>query len=125
MDNYNSTQQGWQCPICKRVYSPYTMMCCYCGGNTVISTGRTVDTGVIDIDWPKHESATTPIYKPQYDDFTSISTGYATYIAEDMRTCNNCKHNAGLPRNNGTMEYNGACKNCIAKDKWEQKDGEE
>ena len=25
-------QQGWQCPICKRVYSPMTPMCYYCGG---------------------------------------------------------------------------------------------
>ena len=24
---------GWVCPTCKRVYSPFTMMCPYCGGN--------------------------------------------------------------------------------------------
>lgn len=24
-------QQGWQCPICKKVYSPTTIMCLYCG----------------------------------------------------------------------------------------------
>lgn len=24
--------QGWQCPICKRVYSPMTPMCYFCGG---------------------------------------------------------------------------------------------
>ena len=31
---------GWQCPICKRVYSPTTPMCFYCGNNTktVLST---------------------------------------------------------------------------------------
>ena len=23
--------QGWQCPICKRVYSPFVQMCFYCG----------------------------------------------------------------------------------------------
>ena len=23
--------QGWQCPICGRVYSPMTPMCMYCG----------------------------------------------------------------------------------------------
>lgn len=22
---------GWQCPICKRIYSPYTEKCSYCG----------------------------------------------------------------------------------------------
>lgn len=33
-DNFNGifAQQGWQCPICKRVYSPFTQMCFYCGG---------------------------------------------------------------------------------------------
>ena len=25
-------QQGWQCPVCKRVYSPSTYMCPWCGG---------------------------------------------------------------------------------------------
>ncbi len=60
MDNFNFAQQGWQCPICKRVYSPFTTMCCYCGGDTVISTGST--TG---IDWQKHQSVTTAVYKPQ------------------------------------------------------------
>lgn len=32
-DNFNGlfAQQGWQCPICKRVYSPFTQMCFYCG----------------------------------------------------------------------------------------------
>ena len=24
-------QQGWQCPICKRVYAPFMPMCTYCG----------------------------------------------------------------------------------------------
>ena len=26
---------GWQCPICKRVYSPFTKMCMYCGNREV------------------------------------------------------------------------------------------
>lgn len=31
--------QGWQCPICGRVYSPSTPMCFYCGNKeTSIST---------------------------------------------------------------------------------------
>ena len=24
---------GWVCPTCKRVFSPFTTMCPYCGGN--------------------------------------------------------------------------------------------
>lgn len=113
----NLAQQGWQCPICKRVYSPFTMMCYYCKGDTVTSTGVS-GTG---IDWQKHQSVTNAVHKPQDNNFTSISTGYATYTAEDIRTCDNCKHNEGLPHNNGTMEYSGACKKCIAKDMWEKK----
>lgn len=33
-------QQGWQCPICKRVYSPFTPMCLYCGNTDVITTNE-------------------------------------------------------------------------------------
>lgn len=27
-------QQGWQCPICKRVYSPFTPMCYHCSNSS-------------------------------------------------------------------------------------------
>lgn len=30
--------QGWQCPICKRVYSPFVQMCMYCGKKETPST---------------------------------------------------------------------------------------
>lgn len=30
-------QQGWICPKCGRVYSPYTQMCPYCGGNNTLT----------------------------------------------------------------------------------------
>lgn len=36
-------QQGWQCPICKRVYSPFAVMCYYCGGENKTST-TSIDT---------------------------------------------------------------------------------
>ena len=37
-------QQGWQCPICGRVYSPTTMMCLYCGNEKEsVSTTYTID----------------------------------------------------------------------------------
>lgn len=38
--NFNGMfgQQGWICPKCGRVYSPFTKMCLYCGpNNTYIS----------------------------------------------------------------------------------------
>ena len=107
----NFAQQGWQCPICKRVYSPFTPMCYCCGaeGITRTSTGTSSD-------WVKHQK--------EPSSYTSVSTGYAQFSAEDIGTCDYCKHNAGLPRNNGTTEYSGACKKCVAKDMWEAKKDE-
>ncbi len=109
----NFAQHGWQCPICKRVYSPFTPSCFYCGNEQIITTtGATT----ARTDWVEHQK--------EPSSFTSVSTGYAQFSAEDIRTCDYCKHNAGLPRNNGTTEYSGACKKCVAKDMWEAKKDE-
>lgn len=32
---FSTAMQGWQCPICKRVYSPFTHMCMCCGNKEV------------------------------------------------------------------------------------------
>ena len=111
MDNFNFAQQGWQCPICKRVYSPFTPMCYCCGAEGTTNTST---------DWVIHQKE-PPRFTEEPSSFTSVSTGYDTYTAEDIRTCDYCKHNAGLPSHNGTMEYSGACKKCVAKDMWERK----
>ena len=50
-------QQGWQCPLCKRVYSPSTPLCWYCGGEGTIKTS-TEGTIKTSTDWVKHESTT-------------------------------------------------------------------
>lgn len=40
--------QGWQCPICKRVYAPFVSECTNCGRvNVVVNTENTFP----DIDW--------------------------------------------------------------------------
>ena len=49
-------QQGWQCPVCKRVYAPFVSECLYCGGNTV--TNVETGTGQPLIDWCKHMNYT-------------------------------------------------------------------
>ena len=49
--------QGWQCPICKKVYSPSTQMCYYCG-NGVPYTASSTTVGDAVIDWLHHESET-------------------------------------------------------------------
>lgn len=64
-------------------------------------------------DWVDHQDT------PYEENYTSVSTGYATYTAEDIRICGNCKHSAGLPSHNGTREYSEACKDCVAKNMWE------
>lgn len=44
MSNFDFTPQGWECPKCKRVYSPTTIMCIACPaltGSTSNSTSFT------------------------------------------------------------------------------------
>lgn len=94
-----AVQQGWQCPLCKRVYSPFTPCCFYCGEEGMPKTS-------------------TEIHYPQEDNFTTISNGKVTFIG----TCDNCKNNAGLPHNNGTDKYSGKCDRCVAKSNWEKKE---
>ena len=37
IDNFIHAIQGWQCPVCKRVMSPYMSYCIFCSGagNTI------------------------------------------------------------------------------------------
>lgn len=53
------SSQGWQCPICKRVYSPYTPMCNYCGNG---KQSYTVSTGTAQIDSPDRKLGVTDVY---------------------------------------------------------------
>lgn len=55
MDEFNYyAQQGWQCPICKRVYSPSTLCCFYCGAESKVTTSTSAR-----IDWLKPEDITS------------------------------------------------------------------
>jgi hypothetical protein len=46
---YPLPQQGWQCPMCKRVHAPFVMTCPYCPLkiNTVTLTNTRFDDGPI------------------------------------------------------------------------------
>ena len=44
-DVFTNVWQGWQCPICKRVYSPFTHMCLYCGNQETKTTTIFPNTG--------------------------------------------------------------------------------
>ena len=102
-----TVQQGWQCPICKRVYSPLTFMCYFCGGEAVTSTG----TGTFsDSDWKKKQDTGTRY--PQGDNFiTSISNGRDTFIAQDIRTCDNCNNKNTEHCENENKSTYGFCGN--------------
>ena len=128
MINESFAQQGWQCPICKRVYSPFTPCCFVCGNvETVTTTGVTVTTGGT-VTTPSPRSDNWGNMNDLVNDFLHMqidpnhkdkSDGMLAEPKVDNRTCDNCKHNAGLPHNTGKMEYSGACKKCVAKDMWE------
>lgn len=45
-DTPTIAQQGWQCPVCGRVYSPFTPMCYYCGGEQKKETSTGTDTQI-------------------------------------------------------------------------------
>lgn len=79
-------QQGWQCPICKRVYSPSTPCCFYCGDNSTTTTNTngfiTQDDYIYNKKKNRWEYKVLPDHKPT--NFTSISTGYAQFTAEEV-----------------------------------------
>jgi len=68
MINENFVQQGWQCPVCKRVYSPFTSCCFYCGSEGMTKTST---------DWIEHQNE--PYKEPNF-----TGTGYAPYAIEDI-----------------------------------------
>lgn len=58
-DEPNLIQQGWQCPVCKRVYSPTTSMCWYCGGDQKVNVSTSTE-GIITNDiLSDHTNATS------------------------------------------------------------------
>lgn len=45
-------QQGWQCPVCKKIYAPNIPECLHC--NNVETELKITDSEGITIDWNKH-----------------------------------------------------------------------
>lgn len=48
MQEFSGCQQGWQCPICKRIYSPITPMCYYCGNCDTVTTNKIIINPKVD-----------------------------------------------------------------------------
>lgn len=49
--NDKFAEQGWQCPVCKRVYSPTTPMCFYCGNDVPCTVSSVTANGGPIINW--------------------------------------------------------------------------
>lgn len=49
MSNFDFTPQGWECPKCKRVYSPTTILCIACPSLTG-STSNSTTVAPIGVD---------------------------------------------------------------------------
>ena len=50
-DNMNYIPQGWQCPVCHRVFAPTTPWCYFCGGETTTTTGILTTTAASTESW--------------------------------------------------------------------------
>lgn len=61
MDNYNFVQQGWQCPLCKRIYSPSTPCCFVCGEEGMTKTTTDIDTSKTPIKYSVNPSFYIPV----------------------------------------------------------------
>lgn len=75
-------RQGWQCPVCRRVYSPDTVMCLKCGDAetiTVTYSGTDGTTG----------SVTHQYKQPDINDITGFFCDDISFCQEqcDWKTC--------------------------------------
>lgn len=68
--------QGWQCPICKRVYSPMTPMCFTCGGEQ--------KTTATSIDAQAPEGCRATLMKDKYGNEYTLYSNNINHINEEQ-----------------------------------------
>lgn len=78
--------QGWQCPICRRVYSPTTPMCYYCGNGVLTTTTTT------NIETPKTDEDFTKKWKKAIQG----TSGYETYLNHNVVDSVHAEINSGV-----------------------------
>lgn len=56
-------QQGWQCPLCKRIYGPFVQECYNCNNRegSILTTTEDEEKPIFTIDWTKSVSKTSQI----------------------------------------------------------------
>lgn len=78
-------EQGWQCPVCHRIYSPLTIMCLYCGNKTETTVATTItSTSALEKNWVTPEQISKEVLdkKDEPD--------------EIRERCESCKHRYAL-----------------------------
>ena len=94
-------QLGWQCPICKRVYSPMTLMCYYCSNGvattststTLLINNKDIDDGYSDKELLKEQDAVEPILiregrNKYYNDYVCPRCG--NEVVYEQNYCSEC-----------------------------------
>ena len=78
MYDFNFAPQGWQCPVCRRVYSPNTPWCYFCGNEQITTTTTTtIDINKNPIDeWLDKFSKETDDYEQLKNSLLASSTSY-------------------------------------------------
>lgn len=87
--NFNFAQQGWQCPICKRVYSPFTPCCYYCGGESKTWIGTSTSGDAYPVDNPSSYTVTIP-HEPNLDCWDNNPTLLTSYPPKLLWKCRYC-----------------------------------
>lgn len=74
-DQIGFTPQGWQCPVCKRVYSPSYPWCLFCGNEDIVTTDNITISNdyqsIVRCDQCKHAASAT--LERKGDDFVQKS----------------------------------------------------
>ena len=82
--DFNFAPQGWQCPVCKRVYSPSYPWCIFCGNETTTTTTTTTIPQTPDNWLDKYKEVL---------DRTATSTSYVPKPNETITTYSMTKEN--------------------------------
>ena len=79
LDYQSFVPQGWQCPVCKRVYSPSTPWCYFCWNQETTTTTTTSVEINVEPPNPFHMPIVTKASELSSSDTTKTGTGVSEY----------------------------------------------